>query len=88
MDIKVQSNYYEGFIGDNKEFANRSSGAYIFRPKTSPIVPIANQTKTNVFKGRLIEEMHVTFNTWSSQIIRLNKYVKSKFYFLYFLFYI
>lgn len=27
--------YYEGAVGDNKEFVNRSSGAYIFRPNST-----------------------------------------------------
>lgn len=27
--------YYEGAVGNNKEFANRSSGAYIFRPNST-----------------------------------------------------
>lgn len=59
VEMKVRQNFYlyEGFIGNNEEFKNRSSGAYIFRPKTNA-TNIVNQAKVNVIRGELVDEVH------------------------------
>lgn len=44
--------YYEGAVGNNKEFINRSSGAYIFRP---------NSTEQNL-SDKVIEKFHLFFH--------------------------
>lgn len=58
-EMKVRQNFYlyEGFAGDNREFKNRSSGAYIFRPKTKAL-NIVNQARVNVIRGELVDEVH------------------------------
>jgi hypothetical protein len=43
--------YYKGYIGDNKEFANRSSGAYIFRPNGSQALLVNSTPKSITYKG-------------------------------------
>lgn len=43
--------YYEGMSGNNEEFKNRSSGAYIFRPNGSEPVKIAEGASFKVFQG-------------------------------------
>lgn len=64
--------YYEGAVGDNKVPENRSSGAYIFRPKPgSKAVEVAEKTDFKVFKGALVAEVQQTFNEWVSQTIRV-----------------
>lgn len=59
VQMKVRQNFYlyEGFAGDNREFKNRSSGAYIFRPKTKAL-NIVDQAKINVIRGELVDEVH------------------------------
>lgn len=51
--ISVDQNmeYYIGHAGNNQVFANRSSGAYIFRPKTQDSVPITERVNVTVHKG-------------------------------------
>lgn len=57
-DIPLVQNFYlyEGANGNNEVFANRSSGAYIFRPN-STITPISGQAKLVVTKGQLVDEV-------------------------------
>ncbi|KAJ4433199.1 hypothetical protein ANN_15456 [Periplaneta americana] len=65
--------YYEGFIGDNWGSDHRSSGAYIFRPKTSDKFEVSDSATAVVYKGEVVEEIHQTFSPWVSQIVRINK---------------
>lgn len=44
--------YYKGYIGDNKEFENRSSGAYIFRPNGSEALSVSSTQKLITYKGK------------------------------------
>lgn len=44
--------YYKGYIGDNKEYANRSSGAYIFRPNGSEPILVSSTPKSITYKGK------------------------------------
>ncbi|XP_046834727.1 lysosomal alpha-mannosidase isoform X1 [Vespa crabro] len=72
--VFVQSfHYYEGAAGNNKVFENRSSGAYIFRPKTASTFNLPYEGKYSVIKGPLVEEIHQTFNQWISQVVRIYK---------------
>ncbi|KAJ6645895.1 Lysosomal alpha-mannosidase, partial [Pseudolycoriella hygida] len=64
--------YYEGAVGDNKEFLNRSSGAYIFRPNNTLQI-LSDKVMTTVIKGPIVDEVHQTFNEWLSQVIRIHK---------------
>lgn len=50
---------------------NRSSGAYVFRPKQDTAQTISNQAKTSVYRGELVEEVHQKFNDWISQVVRV-----------------
>lgn len=61
--------YYPGMVGNNEEFRNRSSGAYIFRPNGTAI-PVADKATVKVYKGPLVQEVHQVFNEWVSQVIR------------------
>ncbi|KAH8306687.1 hypothetical protein KR044_006530 [Drosophila immigrans] len=63
--------YYEGEIGDNKEFLNRSSGAYIFRPKDNQLHFATDHVFIDVYKGSLVHEVHQIFNDWISQVVRI-----------------
>ncbi|XP_059613211.1 lysosomal alpha-mannosidase isoform X2 [Phlebotomus argentipes] len=62
--------YYEGAVGDNRVFKNRSSGAYIFRPNSTERF-VTNQVDVRVIKGPVVEEVHQTFNEWVSQVVRV-----------------
>jgi hypothetical protein len=44
--------YYKGYIGDNKEFANRSSGAYIFRPNGTEAFLVSSTPKSLTYEGK------------------------------------
>lgn len=72
-DIPIRQDFlwYQGSAGNNREFKNRSSGAYIFRPNGTEASRVSSQVKTKVFKGPLSKEIHQVFNDWVSQVIRL-----------------
>ncbi|XP_050319281.1 lysosomal alpha-mannosidase isoform X2 [Bactrocera neohumeralis] len=63
--------YYEAAIGNNREFRNRSSGAYIFRPAHDQVRSISLQPKLKIYRGNLVEEVHQSFNEWVSQVVRV-----------------
>ncbi|CAH0546840.1 unnamed protein product [Brassicogethes aeneus] len=63
--------YYEGFVGNNEVFANRSSGAYIFRPRSNVALKATQKAKVQVYIGPLVGEVHQIFNEYISQIIRV-----------------
>lgn len=70
--------YYEGAIGSNYVFMNRSSGAYIFRP-SSQDKQITTSVQLTVIKGDHVQEVHQKFSDWISQVIRVyhdEKYVE------------
>ncbi|XP_017042898.2 lysosomal alpha-mannosidase isoform X1 [Drosophila ficusphila] len=63
--------FYEGAVGNNAEFLNRSSGAYIFRPNENKIHFSTDQVEIEVYKGDLVQEVHQKFNDWISQVVRI-----------------
>ncbi|XP_016964290.1 lysosomal alpha-mannosidase isoform X2 [Drosophila biarmipes] len=63
--------FYEGAVGNNAEFLNRSSGAYIFRPNENKIHFATDQVEIEVYKGDLVQEVHQKFNDWISQVVRV-----------------
>ncbi|KPU73915.1 uncharacterized protein Dana_GF15795, isoform B [Drosophila ananassae] len=65
--------FYEGAVGNNAEFLNRSSGAYIFRPNENKIDFSSDHVEIEVYKGDLVEEVHQKFNDWISQVVRVYK---------------
>lgn len=73
MSIPVNQNfyYYNGFVGDNGAYENRSSGAYIFRPNGT-LKAVADKVEYKIFKGEIVAEVHQKFNEYISQIIRVN----------------
>lgn len=64
--------YYEGALGNNEVFANRSSGAYIFRP-ASPLYILSDVATTKITRGDIVDEVHQVFGDWISQVIRVYK---------------
>ncbi|XP_014218055.1 lysosomal alpha-mannosidase isoform X2 [Copidosoma floridanum] len=70
----VQSfHYYEGAAGSNQAFEDRSSGAYIFRPKENFAKNFSTAGTFNVVKGPLVEEGRYVINDWVSQIVKVYK---------------
>ncbi|KAF5279394.1 hypothetical protein FQA39_LY05504 [Lamprigera yunnana] len=69
--------YYVGAQGNNMEFKNRSSGAYIFRPDPSgsgaESFILDTPPKLAVYKGAVVDEVHQIFNEWVRQITRIYK---------------
>lgn len=65
--------YYEGAIGNNMEFLNRSSGAYIFRPKANKLHFATDHVSIVVYRGPVVQEVHQQFNEWISQVVRIYK---------------
>ncbi|XP_058452839.1 lysosomal alpha-mannosidase-like isoform X1 [Malaya genurostris] len=62
--------YYEAAIGNNIEWRNRSSGAYIFRPNGTER-HVSDSVLLQVFKGNVVQEVHQVFNEWISQVVRI-----------------
>uniref|UniRef100_T1PFV0 Alpha-mannosidase n=1 Tax=Musca domestica TaxID=7370 RepID=T1PFV0_MUSDO len=69
-DITQQFFYYKGAYGNNAEFKNRSSGAYIFRPNGTEIL-IGTKANLTIVNGSLVKEVHQRFTDWVSQVIRI-----------------
>ncbi|TDG47303.1 hypothetical protein AWZ03_006296 [Drosophila navojoa] len=65
--------YYIAATGNNAEFLNRSSGAYIFRPDKNQIRLATDKVSIEVYKGPLVQEVHQQFNSWISQVVRVYK---------------
>lgn len=62
--------YYEGANGNNVEFKNRSSGAYIFRPNGTEKY-VSDSVQLRVVKGNVVQEVYQVFNAWISQVVRV-----------------
>ncbi|XP_011645218.1 lysosomal alpha-mannosidase isoform X2 [Pogonomyrmex barbatus] len=73
QDINVEQSfhYYIGAEGNNEVFVNRSSGAYIFRPKETSPRNFAYAGSYKVYKGPVVQELHHTINEWISQVVRI-----------------
>lgn len=59
-EMKIRQNFYlyEGYIGNNEIARNRSSGAYIFRPKGTSAMKLTSRAEIRVIKGDLVDEVH------------------------------
>ena len=68
-DVTQEFLWYDGFNGDNQTPENRSSGAYIFRPKGVTAYPISssNTPEVVIYSGFY----QITFNQWLNFIWRL-----------------
>ncbi|XP_012143157.2 lysosomal alpha-mannosidase II isoform X2 [Megachile rotundata] len=73
MSLTQSFHYYEGMEGNNEVNKNRSSGAYIFRPKSVSGKNFANTATYEIYKGPVVEEIHQVVNDWVSQVIRVYK---------------
>lgn len=65
-------------MGNNYIPANRSSGAYIFRPNNTEKF-ITQRVEIEVIRGDHVQEVRQKFNEWVSQIIRVyqeNDYIE------------
>uniref|UniRef100_W8C2M5 Alpha-mannosidase n=2 Tax=Ceratitis capitata TaxID=7213 RepID=W8C2M5_CERCA len=69
-NIRQDFYYYKGAAGNNAEFKNRSSGAYIFRPNGTEFL-IGSTVSFSIYEGAQVKEIHQRFNPWVSQVIRL-----------------
>ncbi|KAL5280981.1 MAN2B1.2 family protein [Megaselia abdita] len=70
VPVKQDLLFYNGAAGNNAIFANRSSGAYIFRPNGT-LQYLGGSIELNVFEGSIVKEVHQKFNDWISQVIRI-----------------
>ncbi|CAB0014713.1 unnamed protein product [Nesidiocoris tenuis] len=71
-NFEIDLGYYIGAVGNNEVFENRSSGAYIFRPKGSLNV-FENKPQVTIIRGDVSSEVRYTFNDWVSSILRIHK---------------
>lgn len=51
MELTQSFHYYEGMEGNNEEFKNRSSGAYIFRPRNSSVKNFIKPGSYKIYEG-------------------------------------
>lgn len=54
MRIAQSFHYYEGMEGNNKIFENRSSGAYIFRPRTASTKDFTEVVSHKIYTGNIL----------------------------------
>lgn len=75
VDLPITQNFYiyTAAVGNNDEFKNRSSGAYIFRPNVTRAERAEQGAKIRVVRGPAVDEVHQRFNDWISQVIRVYK---------------
>ncbi|XP_014216796.1 lysosomal alpha-mannosidase-like [Copidosoma floridanum] len=71
LHIKQYYNYYEGFEGSNAVAYQQSSGTHIFRPKQENSREVEKNITYQIYKGDLVEEIHLAINDWISQVIRM-----------------
>lgn len=72
--LKQNFEFYHGALNNNEIFANRSSGAYIFRPDPAEeLEPVSGVSQLEVHRGDLVDEVHQVFNEWISQVVRVYK---------------
>ncbi|XP_025265136.1 lysosomal alpha-mannosidase isoform X1 [Camponotus floridanus] len=71
MNLVQSFHFYEGAEGNNEVFENRSSGAYIFRPKETSAKNFAYTGSYKIYKGPIVQELHHIINEWVSQVIRI-----------------
>ncbi|XP_017467118.1 PREDICTED: lysosomal alpha-mannosidase isoform X1 [Rhagoletis zephyria] len=69
-NIRQEFYYYNAAAGNNAEFKNRSSGAYIFRPNGTELL-IGRQVTFSIYEGTQVKEVHQRFSDWVSQVIRI-----------------
>ena len=48
-----------------------ASGAYVFRPNTSGLIPVASSATTELLPGTVVSEARLTYAPWFSVVIRL-----------------
>ena len=73
MKIGQMFGWYEGFAGKGSSDQQRSSGAYIFRPKYQTPNLFRKPTLVVTVKGNLVQEIHQQFTPWISQVVRIYK---------------
>lgn len=73
LNITQEFLYYNGMNGTNESDDEKASGAYIFRPTTENAVNLTNKVEYNITTGDLVDEVHQTFNSWITQVIRVYK---------------
>ncbi|KAK9693086.1 Glycosyl hydrolases family 38 C-terminal beta sandwich domain [Popillia japonica] len=75
VDLDPSTGLLQSSRGSNLGFDSRASGAYIFRPH--PDHPEAKSFDRTInittYIGDLVDEIHQTFSTWATQVIRLYK---------------
>ncbi|XP_059047343.1 lysosomal alpha-mannosidase-like isoform X1 [Achroia grisella] len=62
--------YYPGCYGDNREFINRSSGAYIFRPNATEAIELETINRSKV-DGDIVSEIRTTRTHNVNSVIRI-----------------
>ncbi|XP_072947018.1 lysosomal alpha-mannosidase-like [Epargyreus clarus] len=72
LNMKVKMYYWTGCVGDNSNTTERSSGAYIFRPKTTTPIEIP-YTHSDIIKGPVLQEARTTTDGNVFNTIRLYK---------------
>ncbi|XP_045508968.1 lysosomal alpha-mannosidase-like isoform X1 [Colias croceus] len=75
FNLKIEFFYWTGSIGDNTKPENRSSGAYIFRPKTTQPYGISFNTIANP-KGRVVQELWFESDQNVAAIVRIYNELK------------
>ncbi|KAM8987183.1 lysosomal alpha-mannosidase [Ara ararauna] len=63
--------WYNASVGNDE--SSQASGAYIFRPNSSEPIPVSvsKQISTSFVQNTLVQEVHQTFSSWCSQVVRL-----------------
>lgn len=66
LKLEQSFHYYEGAEGNNEVFENRSSGAYIFRPKSPIARDVHHAISKNFYKGIKFHSVLFPFKQKSS----------------------
>lgn len=71
VPLKQNFHIYRG----ETSYGERASGAYAFNPTSEGSSPATDRVTYKVIKGPLVEEIHQTFNSWISCVIRVYQHV-------------
>ncbi|XP_034939557.1 lysosomal alpha-mannosidase isoform X1 [Chelonus insularis] len=70
LEVTQSFHYYQGMKGNNSQFINRASGAYIFRPNQTSL-HIQFNGSYSFYVGPLVQELHLKVNDFVSEIVRV-----------------
>ncbi|XP_023670401.1 lysosomal alpha-mannosidase [Paramormyrops kingsleyae] len=69
VQLKQNFYWYNASVGNSD--SSQPSGAYIFRPNSSTLLPVNSAAKIQAVQNSVVQEVQQQFSPWVSQVVRL-----------------